>query len=61
MPLTQWNDVPRGQLCELPNCTNYATHFYGGAWICCECHAGEDGNPLFTNTDAEKYHLNTEE
>ncbi len=42
MPATMWEDIPRMQKCEECN-SNYATHFYGSIWLCCECHAGAEG------------------
>ena len=60
MPVTLWKDVPRGQLCEMPtglntSCENYATHYYGVHWYCCNCHGG----CIVSQEDARVYHEGT--
>ena len=41
MVATPWEAV-MGRHCECCE-TNYATHIYGVTYLCCECHAGENG------------------
>lgn len=40
MPVTPWKEIA-GHKCQL--CKGWATHFYGGLAICCDCHLGEVG------------------
>lgn len=58
MPVTLWSDIPKGSKCEMENCTNYATHYYGSNLICCDCHMGANEG-LISNLDAAReYHEN---
>lgn len=56
MPVTFWSEVPRGQKCEITECTNYATHYFGDVWICCDCHACGEGFGLIAAEDAKAVH-----
>jgi hypothetical protein len=56
--MTGWGDVA-GKPCEV--CGNPATHIYGAAVICCDCHVGEAGGGVFTREQAEKEHARVSE
>jgi len=41
MPATMWSEIV-GRKCDI--CGKWATHWYGGGPICCDCHVGEEGD-----------------
>ncbi len=53
MPCTGWKDVA-GHTCDC--CGGPATHIYGTAYLCCDCHTGEKNGGLFTREQAEAEH-----
>jgi hypothetical protein len=53
MPVTP-NSPMIGKTCEV--CGGPATHYYGYATICCDCHTGEPGGGLYTREQADRIH-----
>jgi hypothetical protein len=50
MPMSEWSEVV-GRKCD--ECkVNPATHLYGSAYLCCQCHGGN----LYTPEEAQAEH-----
>lgn len=50
MPMTPMDDL-NGELCD--SCEeNFATHIYGNAFLCCECHGGN----IISQEEMEEYY-----
>jgi hypothetical protein len=50
MPVTTWDEI-RGYNCV--GCGHAATHFYGNAPLCCDCHTDGAGG-LVSREEAER-------
>lgn len=50
MPMSSWEEVA-GKRCSMCK-TNWATHWYFGRLLCCECHGGY----ICTNEQASEMH-----